>query len=319
MDGGIMQKAELEKADTLQFLDYCRSVRGLADHTLEAYERDIGHFFSFIRKRDLAEDEIGEKTARGFMAELSREGKSPATINRSLSSLKRFYSWKIRYGGGEINPFSSIKSLKNPRTLPDFFFENEIKNLLLLPADDFWGNRDRTILELLYSTGCRISELVGIDITDISFSDRSVRVTGKGDKERFVFLGKAAMVALREYLSKKNSYIDKDQVDAAAALFINYKGRRISQRGVFDIIGKYVRKLGLEKHISPHTFRHTFATHLINRGADIRMVQEMLGHASLSTTQIYTHMGVARLKKIYSDAHPHAKRKNAKSEEKQNV
>ena len=160
---------------------------------------------------------------------------------------------------------------------------------------------------------------MSINITEISFSEKSIRVRGKGDKERFVFLGIAAMRSLREYLSKKNSYIDKDQVDAAAALFINYKGRRITQRGVFDIIGKYARKLGIQKHVSPHTFRHTFATHLINRGADIRMVQEMLGHASLSTTQIYTHMGVARLKKIYSDAHPHAKRKNSKRGEKQDV
>ena len=308
-----------KQTDIRRFLDYCRGVRGLSEHTLQAYDRDVNRFFSYVLERGVPEGEISEKTARGFMAELSKEGKTPATINRSLSSLKRFFSWELRYGGREINPFSAIKSLKNPRTLPDFFFESEIENLLKLPGVDFWGSRDRTILELLYSTGCRIGELVGIDITDISFSDKSIRVTGKGEKERFVFLGSGAMNALREYLSKKNSYIDKDTVDAAAALFINYKGRRISQRGVFDIIGKYVRELGIEKHISPHTFRHTFATHLINRGADIRMVQEMLGHASLSTTQIYTHMGVARLKKIYSDAHPHAKRKTTKREEKQDV
>lgn len=307
------------RTDIQRFLDYCRSVKGLSELTVEAYARDTGRFFEYTRGLGIDPPDINEKTARGFMAELSKEGKSPATINRTLSSLKRYFSWKIRYDGSEINPFAGIKGLKNPRTLPDFFFENEIKNLLSLPGDDFWGNRDRAILELLYSTGCRISELVGIEITDISFSDRSIRVKGKGDKERFVFLGIAAMNALREYLSKKNSYIDKDQVDAAAALFINYKGRRISQRGVFDIIRKYAGQLGLEKHISPHTFRHTFATHLINRGADIRMVQEMLGHSSLSTTQIYTHMGVARLKKIYSDAHPHAQRKTHKREEQDDV
>ncbi len=296
--------------DIERFLDYCRSVRGLSENTVHAYGLDIERFFDFTRGRGIEDDAITEKTARSFMSELSKEKKSAGTMNRSLSSIKRFFSWKIRYGNGEINPFSGIKSLKNPRTLPDFFFESEIKKLIALPDDTFWGWRDKTIFELLYSTGCRISELVGINIMDISFAEKSIRVIGKGGKERFVFLGKAALNTLREYLGAKNGYIDKDNVDAAAALFINYKGRRISQRGIFDIIQKYVQKLGIEKRISPHTFRHTFATHLVNRGADIRMVQEMLGHASLSTTQIYTHMGVARLKKIYSEAHPHARRKN---------
>ena len=291
------------------YLAYCRRVRNLSAHTVEAYGRDIARFEAFCAQNHITEEDVDEKTARSFIAELSREGKAKSSINRSISSLKRYYLYRMKYEGFPSNPFGEIKSMKNVRSLPDFLFESEIKDIVKLPGSDFWGKRDRAILELLYSTGCRISEVVSINVSDLSFKDRTIRVLGKGNKERFVFLGKAAAGALKEYLPAKNEYADKKDVDAHHALFVNYRGRRITQRGIFGIVQKYILRLGLAKHVSPHTFRHTFATHLINRGADIRTVQELLGHASLSTTQIYTHLGLTRLKRIYSEAHPHAKRK----------
>jgi tyrosine recombinase XerC len=291
------------------YLAYCRRVRNLSPHTVEAYRRDIARFEEFCAQNHITEEEVDEKTARSFIAELSREGKAKSSINRSISSLKRYYLYRMKYEGFPSNPFGEIKSMKNVRSLPDFLFESEIKDIVKLPGSDFWGRRDRAILELLYSTGCRISEVVSINVSDLSFKDRTIRVLGKGNKERFVFLGKAAVGALKEYLPAKNEYADQKDVDAHHALFVNYRGGRITQRGIFGIVQKYILRLGLAKHVSPHTFRHTFATHLINRGADIRTVQELLGHASLSTTQIYTHLGLTRLKRIYSEAHPHAKRK----------
>jgi integrase/recombinase XerC/integrase/recombinase XerD len=206
--------------------------------------------------------------------------------------------------------------MKTEQSLPDFLFENEIDDLLKLPDGDFWGLRDTCIFELLYSTGCRISELTGINIADISLKERTVRVKGKGNRDRIVYLGRGAAEALKEYLPKKNGFVDKNDVDAVHALFLNYRGRRITQRGIFGIINKYVTRLGLMKRVGPHTFRHSFATHLINRGADVRAVQELLGHSSLSTTQIYTHMGLARLKSIYSESHPHAQRKYGENRRK---
>jgi integrase/recombinase XerC len=292
-----------------RYLAYCRSVRNLSVHTIEAYRRDIEGFKEFCAENDISDEMVDEKTARRYIAGLSRQGKATSSINRSISSLKRFYLYRIKHEEFPFNPFGEIKSMKNVRSLPDFFFESEIEEIVKLPGSDFWGRRDRVILELLYSTGCRISEIVSINISDISFKDRSIRVLGKGNKERFVFLGKAAVAALKEYLPAKNEYADRKDVDAHHALFLNYRGRRITQRGIFGIVQKYIQRLGLSKKVSPHTFRHSFATHLINRGADIRIVQELLGHASLSTTQIYTHLGLTRLKRIYSEAHPHAKRK----------
>ncbi len=291
-----------------KFLSYCRSVRNLSAKTVEAYRRDIAAFQAYCIDLGLEEREIGDREARGFVSELSRKKMANSSINRAVSALRKYYSFLVKYEGFETDPFAEMKGMKKQNTLPDFLFEREIADLLKLPGGDFWGLRDSCIFELLYSTGCRISELTAINISDISLKERSIRVTGKGGKERIVFLGRGAMEALREYLPRKNSRADKNDVDAMNALFLNYRGKRITQRGIFGIINKYVTRLGIAKRVGPHTFRHSFATHLINRGADIRAVQELLGHASLSTTQIYTHLGLARLRQIYSDAHPHAKK-----------
>jgi site-specific recombinase XerD len=218
------------------------------------------------------------------------------------------------------NPFAEVRGLRTPKRLPSFLFEDEMARLVDLPEtaaagraspdrgsdDGFWRLRDHTVLEVLYSTGCRVSELVALDLADLDLGTGTARVTGKGDKERNVFLGGSALACLREYLLKRTGRAAGD-ADSAAALFLNQRGRRITDRGVRFILAGWLAQAGLGKRVTPHTFRHSFATHLLDRGADIRAVQELLGHASLSTTQVYTHVGLERLKKVYRRAHPHAR------------
>ena len=175
-------------------------------------------------------------------------------------------------------------------------------------AEGFWKLRDRAVLETLYSTGCRISELVSLDLADLDLKNRTARVMGKGSRERNVFLGAEALAALRDYLAERQRHVrpGAGDADAQRAVFLNQRGRRITDRGVRFVLSAYLRTANLGKKVTPHTFRHSFATHLLDRGADIRAVQELLGHASLSTTQVYTHVGLERLKKVYRRAHPHA-------------
>jgi integrase/recombinase XerC/integrase/recombinase XerD len=227
-----------------------------------------------------------------------------------LSALRRYFEYQVRYEKRATNPFAAVRSLKRDQRLPDFFFEEEMEQLLALPDESFLGKRDRAILELLYSTGCRVAELVSINISGLNYKRQSIRIVGKGNKERFVFIGREAMRALDAYLLVREEHVDRNDPDAVQALFINSRGGRITTRGVFYIIRKYIEMAGVPKKVGPHTFRHSFATHVLDRGADIRAVQELLGHSSLSTTQVYTHLGLDRLKKIYRKAHPHARKRS---------
>ena len=289
-----------------EYLRYLSGVKNYSEQTLRAYTEDLEKFKGYLTEETLDESVLDAVCARRFIAGLSASGLAKTSVNRTLSAVNGYYCWMKKNGWVENNPFENIRSLKRNRDLPDYMFENEIELLFSLTGDGFAGLRDRFILELLYSTGCRVSEVASINISDINFRDRSIRVYGKGGKERIVFLGESAIVCLNEYLPMKKIRTDKDDQDAANALLINLRGRRITQRGIALIIEKYVRKSGIAKKISPHTFRHSFATHLIDNGADIRIVQEMLGHESLSTTQIYTHMGIEKLRDVYKNAHPHA-------------
>ena len=289
-----------------EYLRYLRSVKNYSEQTLRAYAEDLKKFESYLKGEELEEEKLDSVCARRFIAGLSADGLAKSSVNRTLSAVGGYYSWMKKNKWIENNPFENIKSLKRNRDLPDYMFEDEIELLFSLTGEGFAGLRDRFILELLYSTGCRVSEVASVNIGDINFKDRSIRVYGKGGKERIVYLGKSAINCLNEYLPLKNLRTDKDDPEAANALLINLRGRRITQRGIAMIIEKYVRKSGIAKKISPHTFRHSFATHLIDNGADIRIVQEMLGHESLSTTQIYTHMGIEKLRDVYRSAHPHA-------------
>ncbi len=297
------------------YLSYLRSVRNLSPHTLESYAIDIQKYVAFLEERGVQPTQAGLAEARGFVGRLSRDGLSARSVNRIVSGVRGWYRYMERRGEIGANPFAEIRSLHTEKRLPSFLFEDEMARLIELPSqtscpeeDSFWKLRDRAALETLYSTGCRISELVSLNIGDLDLKGSSARVMGKGSRERNVFLGASAVTALREYMRCRSTFAPKapPSPEAARAVFINQRGGRITDRGVRFILGEYLARANLGKRVTPHTFRHSFATHLLDRGADIRAVQELLGHASLSTTQVYTHVGLERLKKVYRRAHPHA-------------
>jgi integrase/recombinase XerC/integrase/recombinase XerD len=270
-------------------------------------------YVGFLEARGVREEDARLSDARAFVSGLAAEGLSPRSVNRIVSGVRGYYRFRERFGAGAVNPFADIKSLRTEKRLPSFLFEDEMSRLLELPLQGDNGGdsgfrklRDRTVLELLYSTGCRIGELVSLNVTDLNLKDRSATVMGKGSKERTVFIGGKALAALREYLLFRKLHVS-EIADSQKALFLNAKGTRLTDRGVRFILSSYLEAAKLGKRVTPHTFRHSFATHLINRGADIRAVQELLGHSSLSTTQVYTHVGLERLKKVYGRSHPHAR------------
>jgi len=289
-----------------QYLEYLRSVRNLAENTIKSYRKDMSVYRKYLKEQNIKEDSIEINTVRAFISMLSVSGLSSKSINRLISCIRGYYRFKQRYGYCLKNPFQGLKCLKVDKWLPVFLFEQEVIELLNLPLSDFWGVRDKLIYEFLYSTGCRVSELVGLNIFDLNLKDCSVKLGGKGGKERIAYIGKQAFSTLKHYLNLRKYHIKAEDVSNSNALFINNHGKRLTARGVRYIVYKYLDKLNASKNVSPHTFRHSFATHILNRGADIRVVQELLGHASLSSTQVYTHVGVERLKKVYRKAHPHA-------------
>ena len=302
------------------YLLYLGSVRHLSPHTLESYGKDLGKYEAYLSEQGVGAERAGVADARGFVAWLTRQGLSPRSINRMVSGVRGWYRFMERRGEVAVNPFAEIRSLRTEKRLPSFLFEDEMARLVEMPSrepcpdgEEFWKMRDRAVLETLYSTGCRISELVSLDLHDVDLKNRTARVLGKGQKERNLFLGAAAVEALRSYMglrafhSRPRAEAAGSVPDAGRALFINQRGGRVTDRGVRFILGEYLSRANLGKRVTPHTFRHSFATHLLDRGADIRAVQELLGHASLSTTQVYTHVGMEKLKKVYRRAHPHAR------------
>jgi integrase/recombinase XerC len=305
-----------------EYFAWLEAVRNLSPRTLSSYRRDLEKYGTYLAERGLAEETVGAADARGFVGWLGRQGLSPRSVNRIVSGVRGYYRFRERRGQVGANPFAEVRGLRAPKRLPSFLFEDEMARLVELPetaagtaanrgtpsrrADDpFWRLRDHAVLEVLYSTGCRVSELVALDLADLDLATGTARVTGKGNKQRNVFLGGSALAALRAYLGQRARRAAGDP-DSLSALFLNQRGRRITDRGVRFILSGWLARAGLGKRVTPHTFRHSFATHLLDRGADIRAVQELLGHASLSTTQVYTHVGLDRLKKVYRRAHPHA-------------
>ncbi len=289
-----------------EYLGYLLSVRNLALASVRAYTNDLSLFAAWTGEHDYDPLTLEAALIRRYVGHLSRQNCAVSTINRMISSIKGYYRFLLRTQRTDHNPMEGIRGLKRPATLPSFMFEDEISQLLELEGADFTTLRDRLILELLYSTGCRISELVMIDLDDIDFKRGRILVHGKGRKDRFVFVGAAAGEVLSAFLPCRRERLVRLGIRDEKALIVNANGQRITQRGVAGIIQKRIMEKGIAKKVSPHTFRHTFATHILDRGADIRVVQEMLGHSSLSTTQIYTHLGLGALKRIYEQAHPHA-------------
>jgi tyrosine recombinase XerC len=294
-----------------EFLVYLKIEKDASYHTQRAYKADLILTDEFIknitnRKIELGDIKVNTSIIRQYLAYLQKENYSRKSIARKLAALRTYFKFLCKKGYFNTNPAKSIFTPKLAQTLPTFLYKKEIIELIETPDDStVLGLRDRAILEVLYSTGIRVSELVGMNLNDIDYTKEVVKVLGKGDKERFVPIGSYALAAIKKYLDKRWQSLKKDQL-SQSALFLNSRGRRLTSRGVRCIVNKYIRRMCISKHVSPHTLRHTFATHLLDAGADLRLVQELLGHASLSTTQIYTHLTKERLKSVYDQAHPRA-------------
>lgn len=284
-----------------KFINYLKVEKNSSPHTITNYEVDLKFFASFIGDRDVAS--LDHLALRKFLAQMRTKNYAKRTIARKLASLRSFFRFLFREGHIKNNPITAISTPKLDKKLPVVLDVAKVAKLVQAPPENTAGGlRDRAILETLYSAGIRVSELVGLDVDEVDFISEVIKVFGKGRKERMVPIGSHAVSALRKYLDKRGDDKAKDK----GAVFLNKSGKRLTDRGVRRIVDKYVRQTSVAEHISPHSLRHSFATHLLDRGADLRSVQELLGHMNLSTTQIYTHVTTERLKTVYDKAHPRA-------------
>ncbi len=243
---------------------------------------------------------------RSFLAHLNEQNYSKTTSARKLATLRSFYKFLVRRGHLETSPVVSIRTPKQEKRLPRCLEPEQVSALLNCPdTNNMLGSRDRAILETLYSSGLRVSELVGLNLSDVDFLGEGLHLRGKGKKERLSPIGSSALQSIQRYLTHRDGDLRKEKFDPNA-LFINKHGQRLSTRSVRRKLDKYLKQAGLDPRISPHTLRHSFATHMLNNGADLRVVQELLGHRSLSTTQIYTHLTTNKMKKVYEESHPRA-------------
>ncbi len=319
-----------------EFLNYLKFEKRFSEHTAKCYGADLSQFGNFLigaSEAGTADTELtsisqhgGTATAvametkpktnhllltvqtnsvRAYLAYLGDKQYSKATIARKLATLRSFYKFLIKRNQLSSNPVTEIRTPKQDKKLPRFLEYEEVKKLLETPPMDNWlGARDRAILETLYSTGMRVSELVALNMDDVDFLGEVVHIRGKGKKERIAPISSSALQVIQHYMEFRNKRAQSNANFDSKVLFVNKHGRRLSTRSVRRKMDKYLKMAGLDPSISPHTLRHSFATHMLNNGADLRSVQELLGHQSLSTTQVYTHLTTSKIKEVYKKAHP---------------
>ncbi|MGM0380685.1 MAG: tyrosine-type recombinase/integrase [bacterium] len=285
-----------------RFIQYCRHERDFSDDTIRAYRADLDQLGGFILTLELGDklEELGEAELKQYLGWLREQGLAGSTVERKVATLRAFYSFLVKRQFREDNPAGDLTFRDRRRQLPTVWSENEIEKFLELPDTSTGsGRRDRAIFEVLYSTGARVSEAVGLDWGDYAREKNQLKLLGKGGDERVVPLGPPAVQALEGYARKVDT--DPDE-----PMFKNSRGERLSTRGVRYLVDKYSARCSVSKSISPHVFRHSCATHMLNRGANLRVVQELLGHTNISTTQVYTHVSTDQLKRIYDETHPRA-------------
>ncbi len=308
------------------FKKYLENEKNASEHTVSAYLEDIIQFAGFMNSGGAATgcvwQNVDKFDARRFLVEFQKNGSSPATTRRKLASMRAFYRFLLREDYVTVNPFAGLRGPKKKSDLPDILSVEEVERLVGAPLNmmarlerngqrlasdkEYAFLRDAAVLEALYSTGARVSELAGLRMADVDMLSEVALIRGKGKKERMALLGRPAYKAIRKMLSKAENIWGAHSPGGSEPVFRNLKGGRLTARSVERIMKKYLAEAQLDSAVSPHVLRHSFATHLLDRGADLRSVQELLGHASLSTTQIYTHITVERLKKVYDDSHPRA-------------
>lgn len=288
------------------FLRHLASERRTSAHTVSNYQRDLSRLVAFCRTQQLTQwTGVDSQHVRQFAASEHRRGQSARTIQRRLSAARTFFHFLIREGVRATNPAIGVQAPKAPRRLPATVDADQMAKLLDATVDESLDVRDKAIVELLYSSGLRLAELVGLDLIDLDLKDCTVRVLGKGRKERIVPVGRKALDALRTWLGIRGEFAAHDQT----AIFVSRNGERLSPRSVQSRVTRWAKLQGIGVHLHPHLFRHSFASHLLESSHDLRGVQELLGHANLGTTQIYTHLDFQHLAKIYDAAHPRAKRR----------
>jgi len=286
-----------------EFLDYLRYERNASAHTISGYRCDLGQFIDYIGERGGTLQKVDNVQIRGFMARLHERKLKKSSSARKLAAIRSFFQYGVKRKWIAENPAKAVATPKQENRIPSFLSEEEMAGFLEVPSSEKpLDLRDGAILELLYASGIRVSELVGINLEDASVGERLIRVRGKGKKERLVPFGRTAGQHLTAYLRVRPGLV-QDNI-GEKAFFLNYQGRRISARSVERIVDKYIRLTAVKRKISPHSLRHSFASHLLSRGADLRVIQELLGHESLATTQKYTHLNLGQLMDVYRKSHP---------------
>jgi integrase/recombinase XerD len=304
-----LESARFERL-VLDFLAYLEFERGLSRNTLEAYRSDLLQYGRFLDEREVSAVDAGPVDVSDFLTRLAtgsadRRSASPATIHRKSACLRSFYRHLRREGLRESDPTAALSTPRKSRKLPHVLTRGEVERLLSQPhGTDAHALRDRALLELMYACGLRASEAIGLELEDVDLDERVLRARGKGSKERLVPIGQVASRAVGLYLERGRARLVKGS--AETALFVNFRGGQLTRQGLYKIVRRHATTAGLADRMSPHTLRHTFATHLLAGGCDLRSVQEMLGHADVSTTQLYTHLSSERLKDVYFKAHPRA-------------
>lgn len=288
------------------FVHYMAVERGLANNTLESYERDLTAYIGFLERTGVVDIQCVDPPAiTGYLQDLRERGRASATVSRNVASIRAFHSFLVREGMTVHDPALDLPSPRQTRRLPRVMTADEVVQLLAQPVGaSIIGVRDRAMLELLYATGLRVSELISLHVVDVNLSASFLQCFGKGSKERIVPFGRLAVQAVTDYVRNARPRLVKDP--AQTALFVNHLGDPLTRQGFWKIIKKYAVDARIGKPITPHVLRHSFATHLLENGADLRAVQEILGHADIATTQIYTHLTNTRIKDVYAQAHPRA-------------
>ena len=291
-----------------EFTNYLQKERRYPETTINSYARDIEQYYEFLKENKIEDKDISNDEIRSYLKHMDELKYSKSTISRNLSALRHYYNYLMISYNYKNNPFKQIRNPKKDKKIPNFLQYDELENIInSIPLDNALDVRNRLIIELLYATGLRVSELTSLEVNQINYSGREIKVVGKGNKERIVYFGEYCEEILKLYLrSYRNELLNGKRNDY---LLLNKDGNPLSSRGVELIINKIIKELALKHNVSPHTLRHTFATDLLNNGADLKSVQELLGHSSLSTTQIYTHITNERLRSVYLKSFPRKEEK----------
>lgn len=292
------------------FIEYLKIEKMYSEHTVINYKKDLEKFEIFLTQECIYElSDINYTVVRNYLAHLNNQKCKPKTVTRNISAIRSFYKYLIKNGIITDNPMTLISNPKLEKKLPNFLYYDDLEKLINTPDDStVLGIRDQLILEILYSTGIRVSELVNIKLSDINFIDNSIRILGKGSKERIVYYGSKCKEKLDKYLEKSRNKIIEKNKKTSDFLLLNNNANKLTTAGIRFIINKVVDVCALRYNVHPHMLRHTFATHMLNEGADLKTVQELLGHENLATTQIYTHVSNERLRNVYLKTHPRARR-----------